>query len=493
MEELIQAHTDLGAADIAMLDGLVAQWDILADLAFSDLILWVPDRDVNVFWAVAQIRPATGPTSLIEDVVGDEITYDPERLVTEAYLSHEISSTVGDKRYFGIPVDGLAVPILANDSCVAVVELHTNRMGTRALGALEETYSEVAQILCQMLRVQKFPDKAGGKTQPWLSPRVGDGTIRVNSDGIVTFASPNTVSSFRRLGLLGNLEGEDLVKVVKKLIPANSVAVEKPLQKAVQGKGSCEVELESPHAYVRMRVQTLHTAQGSAGIIIACRDTTELRSKERELITKDATIREINHRIKNNLQTVASLLRLQSRRIEIAEAKAALEEAMKRVSSIAVVHEILSQDFDATLYFDDVADRLLKLVGSVASTRGKVKMTRQGTFGQIPQEIATDLSLVLTELCQNAVQHGLKQGSGEVVVHPVQSKGRLSISIMNAGEPLPKDFSVEKSSGLGLSIVRTLLQQLHGTLTMQVGDGGVGTVATVLIPLRGYSLSWEYS
>src|SRR5258708_12303859 len=85
------------------------------------------------------------------------------------------------------------------------------------------------------------------------------------------------------------------------------------------------------------------------------RDVTELRHRERELITKDATIREIHHRVKNNLQTVAALLRLQARRLNAAEARAALEEAVRRGGSIAIVHETLSHAPDKAGDFDDIA------------------------------------------------------------------------------------------------------------------------------------------
>ena len=67
MAEVIDAHTSLKASDVMWLEHLVAEWHLLADLAFSDLILWVPDVDDNVFWACAQVRPTTGPTALEDD------------------------------------------------------------------------------------------------------------------------------------------------------------------------------------------------------------------------------------------------------------------------------------------------------------------------------------------------------------------------------------------------------------------------------------------
>ncbi len=103
------------------------------------------------------------------------------------------------------------------------------------------------------------------------------------------------------------------------------------------------------------------------GALILLRDVTELRSRERELVTKEATIREIHHRVKNNLQTVAALLRMQGRRITVPEAQAALAEAVRRVGSIAIVHETLSESFDEHVDFDDVADRVAAMVADVST------------------------------------------------------------------------------------------------------------------------------
>ena len=135
MEQVIRLHCVLADEDRNWLNELVDEWSLLADLAFADLILWVPDADDNVFWAAAQVRPTTGPTSLEDDVVGEEIAYDPEHLVTEAYLSQEISHTSGNKLHAGIPVDVMAIPILRGENVLAVVEMHTNQMGVRAPGA----------------------------------------------------------------------------------------------------------------------------------------------------------------------------------------------------------------------------------------------------------------------------------------------------------------------------------------------------------------------
>ncbi|MCW3157513.1 sensor histidine kinase [Micropruina sonneratiae] len=481
MAEVVAAHTELHAAEVAWLEHLVAEWHLLADLAFSDLILWVPDVDDNVFWACAQVRPTTGPTALEDDVVGEDVSYDPEHLVTEAYLSRQITQTSNNQLNSGIPVDVHAIPVVLQGRVIGIVEAHTNQMGVRAPGALEDAYLEAANVLAGMVHRAEFPT-GGDKSVPWVSPRVGDGAIRVKPSGLVSYASPNAVSAYRRLGLVFDLEGEDLAAVTMNLL-RDRAPVEMSLTNVLRGRGPREVEVETPEVQLRLRIINLNDESGPSGQLVLCRDTTELRSRERQLVTKDATIREIHHRVKNNLQTVAALLRLQARRISSPEAKGALTDAMKRVGAIAVVHEILSQAFDASVKFDDVADRLLRMVVDVAATGSPVQLRREGTFGFVPADVATSLSLVLTELCQNAIEHGLGLAGGVVWVIPKQSEGRLVTEVTNAGAPLPPGFTLGTSNSLGLSIVTTLVDDLGGEFSLTTSDSGVGTVARVLIPL----------
>jgi two-component sensor histidine kinase len=249
---------------------------------------------------------------------------------------------------------------------------------------------------------------------------------------------------------------------------------------------SQEVDIETDHASLFMRIVPLTNLRGRIGTLIVCRDTTEIRRKERQLVTKDATIREIHHRVKNNLQTVSALLRLQARRMKSTEAHAALEEAMARVQAIAVVHEILSYSMSGSVDFDDVADRLLKLTGDLGGEKGHVDARRQGSFGEIPAEVATSLSLIVTELCQNAIEHGLASGSGTVKVVPDRKQDRsLEVCVIDNGQGLPEGFRVDDKdrTSLGLSIVSTLLQDLHGEFQLVPNPDGVGARAIIRIPL----------
>ncbi len=482
MSELIVEHTDLTEADQHWIRLLVSEWQMFADLAFSDLVLWVPDRDPNVFWAVAQLRPNTGPTALFDDVVGDLIAYSPEHLVSEAFMTGQITRTSDAKLQAGIPVDNHAVPVKLGDRVIAVVEQHTSQLGVRAPSLLEQSYLNTAGELARMITVGAFPMPADLNNLAF-SPRVGDGFIRVDAGGNVLYASPNALSAYRRLGLIGDLVDEHLPSLTAELFPVGPGPVDDSIQSVLSGRLARRTELVSGDAYLMIRVLPLVDGRERLGAIVLCRDVSDIRSKERQLVTKDATIREIHHRVKNNLQTVAALLRMQARRMESAEAKVALNDAMSRVASIAIVHETLSQAYDETVEFDRVADGLLRMVGDVAASWGGVSARRQGTFGVLSADMATSLAMVVTELCQNAVEHGLADRSGEVRVVPSFHGQMLRVEISDDGRGLPPDFDWRGSRSLGLSIVNTLVEEMEGQFELGPQPDGPGTRAVVEIPL----------
>ena len=315
-----------------------------------------------------------------------------------------------------------------------------------------------------------------------LAPRAADGVLRVQPDGVISFASPNAVTGFRRLGAVGDIEGEhfrDLTRQLREGVESMGQTVDADLD----GRLTLEFDVESRGASMRFVLLPLWLEYTSAGMLVLCRDTTDLRRRDRMLVTKDATIREIHHRVKNNLQTVAALLRMQSRRLSSPEGKEALRDAMRRVSSIAMVHETLSYSLGEAVEFDVVCDKILDMVGDLAAHHGTVKARRRGTFGVIPAEMATSLSMVITELCQNAVEHGMDSSSGCVEVLPDRDDDRLTIRIVDAGHGLPDDFKLGNQTSLGLAIISTLIKDLHGSLTIENREDSRGAVATIALPV----------
>jgi two-component system, sensor histidine kinase PdtaS len=382
----------------------------------------------------------------------------------------------------GLPVDSHAIPVKVGGRVIAVVEQHTSLLGVRAPSSLEQAYLGTAAELARMITAGAFP-MPGDATVLAFSPRVGDGFIRTDAGGCVEYASPNALSAYRRLGLIGDLVDEHLPTLTAALLPAGPGPVDDSIASVLSGRNARRTELVAGDAHLMVRVIPLINGAERVGAIVLCRDVSDLRRKERQLVTKDATIREIHHRVKNNLQTVAALLRMQARRISSAEARIALTDAMSRVAAIAIVHETLSQTFDETVEFDRVADSLLRMVGDVAAFEGGVSAVRRGSFGVVSADVATSLAIVLTELCQNAVEHGLADTPGQVRVVPSLADGKLRVEISDDGRGLPPDFDWRQSRSLGLSIVDTLVGEMEGSFELGPQPNGPGTRAVVEIPV----------
>jgi len=379
---------------------------------------------------------------------------------------------------------------------VGVVSRHTNLAAARTPSRLELTYLRTADDLARMVAQGRFP---GADPAPRVAhaPRVGDGLIRLDEAGVVTFASPNAVSAYRRLGHSGDLAGVHLGDLTARLAAAGSAGqskVDEALSMVVSGWAAREAEVEVGVTALRLRVIPLVPDGVRTAALVLCRDVSEIRRREREIVGKDTAIREIHHRVKNNLQTVAALLRLQSRRLgeDDATAREALQEAERRIGSIAVVHETLARAAEDAVDFDEVADRVVGMVGALGSgsLAAEVRVRRDGSFGLLDPEVATPLALVLVELVQNAVEHGLADRGGEVVVsvrHPSAGEAgpALALAVADGGVGLPAGFDLDRDAGLGLQIVRTLVEgELGGTL--QVGPGaeapGGGTRVEVALP-----------
>ncbi len=483
LNDVVKAHTDLGADDVAWLHLLIADWQIIADLSFADLVLWLPDREGHGFWGGAQMRPTTGPTAFVDDLVGAFVPRGRRPLLDAAYDEGRIAREGDPEWRDDVPVRVETIPVIRAGAMLAVIARNTNLLGVRTPSRLELSYLQTASDLTRMISRGAFP--IPGERRAWTaSPRVGDGFVRTDTDGVVSYASPNAQSAYRRLGMAGDLVGEVFAPITEELVEPSSRPVDESLAVTLSGRQPREVEFGNAEATVVARVIPLTPDGSHQGALVLLRDVTELRTRERELITKDATIREIHHRVKNNLQTVAALLRLQSRRMDVPAARLALDEAVRRVGSIAIVHETLSQTFDERVDFDEVADRLAAMVTEVAAEPSQVRTTRSGSFGQLPAEAATPLAMVLTEVLQNAVEHGFPDGSGQISLRVLRVAGRLEVAIDDDGQGLPSDFDPVASGSLGLSIVRTLVEsELGGVLTLGTNPAG-GTRVDLDIPVR---------
>jgi two-component sensor histidine kinase len=490
LPELARSHTDLDADDVSWLQLLMADWQIVADLSFADLVLWLPDKEGKGFWAAGQMRPTTGPTAYVDDVVGTFLPAGRRPVLDDALAQGRLVREGDPEWRDDVPVRVETIPVRRRQRVIAVISRNTNLLGVRTPSRLELTYLQTAADLTQMIAVGNFPS-VGQRSDHADTPRVGDGFLRVDADGTVVYASPNALSVYRRLGLSGDLAGSSLADVTRQLVPPRDRPDEETLSAVLGGRAYRDTEIESQGVSLIVRAIPLRPQDRHIGALVLVRDVTDLRRRDRELVTKDATIREIHHRVKNNLQTVAALLRLQGRRIDEPAAKAALDEAVRRVGSIALVHETLSQQaVEERLAFDEIADRLGTMVTEVSAVGAPVRVRRDGSFGDLPSDVATALAMVVTELLQNAVEHGYagaspEDGVGRIDLVVRRPHGRLVVTVADHGRGLPAEFDLERSTNLGLSIVRTLVEsELKGVLRIAQRREGPGACAEIDVPLE---------
>lgn len=481
----ISTFTEKGAD---WLQHLVGDWNLVADLLRADLVLWVRSDDGPM--AVAHCRPATGSTVYYEDPVGDRLApgEDPAldalldgggstgeivSLEREGRDAHRVLTPV---RKDGTTYGVLSVESPAPETARSSSETHQLELGTRMLTMIEHGAFPIDGA--------PIPPRRG-------APRVGDGVVQLDEHGVVRWASPNALSAFHRFGIAGDMLGGTLAETATEVLQTRT-PVDESLPLVLMGRAAWRSDMQARGGTLSLRAVPL-TLQGvRTGAIILVRDVTELRRRERELMTKDATIREVHHRVKNNLQTVAALLRMQSRRMKTDEARDALAEAMRRVSTIALVHESLLQGSQEAVVFDDVIDRCLRLAVDAASatvhregapriadSQVEVRTEKVGRVGSIRADEATPLALVVTELATNAVEHGLSETGGTLTIRSERTGAHLVVSIEDDGAGMGSS----RPSGLGTNIAQTLVQgQLGGTLTWQNRpEGGTSAVIDVYL------------
>ncbi|MEU6205883.1 histidine kinase N-terminal domain-containing protein [Micromonospora musae] len=510
LRDLAEEHTQLRPADIDHLHRIAGDWQLLSDMSFADLLLWAPVDADGTFLCVAQVRPTTAPTAYQDDQVG-RIVGGPEVAHLEVAYRQGRIWREGDPVWYGdVPARHEAIPVRLRTAdgeageVVAVVGRDTNLSTARTPSQLELNYLTTADDLAQMIADGTFPPpRHPGETTS--APRVGDGLVRLDANGKVTYASPNAQSAYRRLGYASHLVGEDLAALHRRLAndPLEGTDAANAVLAALRGDAPPRREIDARGATVLTRALPLMPAGVPIGALVLVRDITEVRRRDRALITKDATIREIHHRVKNNLQTVAALLRLQARRVAMPEARVALEDSVRRVASIALVHETLSMSSDEAVEFDTIVDRVASAATEVAATEVPVGMRRKGSFGVLPAEIATSLVMVLNELLLNAVEHGFPPagdeeeaaGAGEppgagdlasapeVVVAAHRFRKQLHVTVTDNGRGLPAGFDADSGGNLGLQIVRALVTgELRGSIELRDASGG-GTEAVLVVPL----------
>lgn len=493
--ELAFERTNLDEVQLAHLQRLLGTWGILADLSFSDLVLLAPmasnarEHHGNGLELVilGQMRPSNSATVVQHDLVGQPAGAADWPLAVLTVETGEVTRGEVLLETDEEPVRLHCIPVRCEGITVAVLARLSAGAGRRP-GHLERTYRDLFDRFAVMLAESTFPFPSE-EVATEEAPRVGDGLVLVDEEGRVRYASPNATNALHRMGMYSQIEGRRLTD-----LGIEESAIEWALASALPVVEEVE---RRPDVTVLLHCIPLLAQDDVTGCLVLLRDVTDVRRLDRLLLSKDAAIREVHHRVKNNLQTISALLRLQARRLPPGGGRVALFEAERRVRSIAIVHEILSRDPGDQVPFDEIVTSLIRMAEDSVVLSRPVTFDVVGVLGEVPADVATPLAVVLAELLQNAIEHAFPdvaedevggtayvQQVGHIQVHLVNEVNSLVLQVSDDGSGLPDGFDIDETQSLGLSIVRDLVRsQLDGSITMrnrnETEPGAPGTAVTI--------------
>ncbi|KIL39779.1 histidine kinase [Gordoniibacillus kamchatkensis] len=468
--ELILGHTILSPDDVEVIEDLARQLQFIADVTQSDVFIDCPLADKSSALVVAEAHPSAAPSLYKSSVTGQRAYAHNEPAVMFCLASGQ--QVIGSR--------GISQEMIAMEQNVVPI---VSRSSGKVIGALimEKDISAKVQ---QEKDVERLMETTKQLSETLLTVAMSEGRMQsIMHEGIVlfderetvTYANPRALDMLGKIGHAAAVEGRSVAELFY-----GKLSRERVLEQA----GILREELQIGSAALELKAVMIYREQQAVGGLVLIRDISELKEKEKKLIIQSAVMKEIHHRVKNNLQTVSSLLRLQMRRTKIAEAENVYRDSINRINSIAIIHEMLAYDGLELIRFNDVADRVVKnIVSQAAKLDQNIRTRICGDELILPSDMATTLALVTNELVQNCVAHAFSDRAAGNIDISLQHSGRIvSLCVADNGRGIDPAGRAAKKDRLGLKITETLVQEnLNGT--MSIDTGAQGTAVQIRFPL----------
>ncbi len=457
---------------------------LLADLARADAMICL--RENQHVRICSHARPHSIAPAYEKALVGEILTRESDPFVHEALEQHRAVRRIRDVPSEGAPVQREAFPLHISDkSAFGVLVIDTNLLEVERMRRRHRVFQQVVRDLKEMAT------RGEPQVPADLSHFVEfDGLLFADYTGVIRYMSGVATNLYRSIGYSETLISRPLtfLETGDAKLFEQAVAENRVVERALDERGREWVKKAIP-IFETDALLWLNRGTRLAGVLIAIHDDTEAKARERELKIKTTMIKEVHHRVKNDLQTVAALLRMQSRRMQTEEARTALGEAVNRILSIAVIHEFLSAQDSRIINIRDIAGRILNQMQSgVLDPNREIKLRLQGPNIYLTARQATSCALVINELLQNALEHGfdLRARGGTISLSFQDFGDRVELRVHDDGRGLPENFDLNTVDSLGLRIVRMLVtDDLKGTIEM-VSDNGVSAIVNFpKIPLGG--------
>jgi two-component sensor histidine kinase/PAS domain-containing protein len=492
MDSVVHEFEKLTQEEIAFLKGLEGGLPFLADLSQADVAIFCPQPGGEAV-VIAQARPNWILPIHVEALIGRRVRAADEPAVFQVLIEGQEVS--GPRALPGrdITVFQEVCPVWAADGrVVAAASIETSLLERERHRRRGKVFQQALKQVQQSILANALPGLDRLTT-------IGehDGMMVIDTQHRIQFASAIAGNLYGKIGYTGEL--------IKKSVEDLGVD-DQGLALQVLAKGEClEAEIGAhdriwvekgiPLLARNRRWRRLLPAQDDrwtlAGALLIVSDVTEQRRQEEELQVKVTMIREIHHRVKNNLQTIASLLRMQARRSDSDQVRQALHEGVSRILSVAVIHEFLAHQDARVINIRDVSQRIIAQFGEgVLDRQKKIRMEVVGPNIYLQTQQATACALVVNELVQNALEHGYGHKKvGTVRVNLEDDGSKVTISVDDDGAGLPETFDPLQTGSLGLQIIQSLVQSdLKGSFELRGRDDGVSAVVTFPKQVQGGQL-----
>ena len=492
MDDVVYQCEGLSADDIKLLRRVEKGMAIVADISRSDVLLYSL-LDPKHAVVIAHAAPHSIHPIYLHQMVGNRVTQQEEPFVFHSLLKGRQArgdlGLIADRA----PIVQEVIPIHnEQERAIGTLSFETNMLEQERHRRRSKAFQTAVRQLWEMLRRGELSRAVS------LSPfDEHDGILVLDVQQRVTYASGTAIGLYRRLGRLENLVGRRLSsfssidnELVGKAIEDGCCAEQETQeQDRVWVRKSLVLLSHESHPFsIRRTLGVVDREPRLIGVLLMVHDATRVRRREQELKVKSAIIQEIHHRVKNNLQVIAALLRIQSRRSAHQETQQALQEAVQRILSVAVVHEFLSEADARIINVRELTQRIItQTQQGILSPDQHIRLRLEGPSLYLPAQQATTCALIVNELIQNAVEHAFVETSqGTITIRLAEDDEAVQISIIDDGRGLPEGFAIERTESLGLQIVRTLVQDdLKGEFQLQNGEGTKATIRFLRQPLGG--------
>lgn len=460
IKQLCRKYTDLNDADIAIIEAMNRVLQPVANLVDADIFIDCPGRDGDAI-VVAEAKPSDVPSSYKKTVVGMLAKQENEPAVA---------------RTFRLGVGTKEMKAITQENGMTIQTVEAIRNGGKIIGVLiqEKRLDEQRELSDRIHFSQQSDERIAvalthmASEGNWLTECIDEAIVMVNHEGIVSFRNTLAKELYQTLGYVEDVLGQPYKNV--RLIEDTSDTVR-------EVNGFTVKQATVSGRVLTLRRVPLNTADMAFAIVI--QDETWRWEQEQALILKSVAIKEMHHRVKNNLQTIASLLRLQMRRTDNADTREVLGESMNRILSIASTHEVLSQSGVDEVMLGAVLNNIRSNTLRYFEGPRRVDISIEGDDFAVDSDIATSIAMVVNELLQNSFKYAFPERNEGGQVRVVVTRGDLYSEIRVADNGSGFDVGKVEKSSLGLSIVQTLVKdKLKGNLEIESGSAGTNTVFT---------------